>query len=154
MAYGDYWKVVSKEDYKAILDWFDRHESGDEIDIEALDVAYLLFGEKYGEEIKLAEYFESEIFLDEATGEQYYIDEVGDKVYGDWSSSSYEGYRYVSEEAKDFTVDYISVADEKVIQLANDLAQNHWRFALDLKPKYETITISEYQEQLSEAGYN
>ena len=154
MAYGDYWKVVSPKDYESILDWLERHESSEDVDIEAIDVAYLLFGKKYGEEIKLAEYFETELFLDESTGEQYYIDEVGDKIYGDWSSNAYEGYRYLSEEAKDHTIDYVSVSEEKVIQLANDLAQNHWRFAFDLKPMFETITLEEYQEQLSEAGYN
>lgn len=153
MAYGDYWKAVSPKDYDKIQEWLMTHDAGEEIDTEAIDVAFLLFGDKYGEDIKLVEHYEAEILRDEETGEEYYLDELGDPVYGDWGSDSFESYRYLDDDFSDSTIDYLPVANESIILLANDLAQKSWRYAPDLKPQEGVETLKEYREQLIESGY-
>lgn len=153
MAYGNYWKAVTPEDKIKIERWLDQHETNTVVDIEAVDVASLLFDKKYGVEIKLAIPFEVTLSFDETTGEQYYIDEEGKAIYGEWESNSFKAYRYLDEEAHSSTIEYISVANEEVLHLANDLAQNHWNYALNLKPNYEGISLEEYLEDLANAGY-
>ena len=64
MAYGDFWKVVTQKDYDCIQEWISDHDF-EEIDTESVDVAYLLFKDKYGKEIQLVEWVESEPKIDE-----------------------------------------------------------------------------------------
>ncbi|AYG01133.1 hypothetical protein [Lactococcus allomyrinae] len=154
MAFGDYWKAVSTEDYPVILDWLNQHDAGEGADIGAVDVAYLLFGEKYGAKIGLVEYFEYDLLLDEETEEQYYIDEEGERIYeGDFEGMIYQGYRYLDSDFSDDTIEYVPVTDDRIWKQANDLAQNDWSYAFDLKPSAEDITWDEYQEHLAEHDY-
>ncbi|RZI47838.1 hypothetical protein [Lactococcus kimchii] len=153
MAYGDYWKAVSPTDYDLIQEWIINHDAEDGVDTEAIDVAFLLFGDKYGEDIKLVEHHEVEVLRDGETGEEYYLDESRKPVYGNWGVETFESYRYLDTDFTDSTIEYIPVANESIISIANDLAQNSWRFAFDLKPKEGVETLEEYQEQLDECGY-
>lgn len=138
MAYGDFWKVVTREDYKLIQEWINNHDYED-VNTASIDVAYHLFDEKYGEEIVLVEWVESEPKIDEDTGEEYY-DEM-------------DTYQYVNSDYEGNTIEYHIADNEKVRQTANDLAQNHWRFSNDLIPLDEDMTLEEYKEQLFDAGY-
>lgn len=129
MAYGDYWKAVSKEDATQIQEWIQNHDY-EQINTECIDVAYLLFGDKYGAQIKLVEWGAAE------------------------PSSDEQGtYHYINSDDEVSTIEYHLTNDEKVQKLANDMAQNHWRYARNLIPSYSTITYEDYCEQLSNAGY-
>ena len=139
MAYGDYWKAVNQEDFDLIRAWIYDHDF-ENINTESVDVAYLLFKEKYGKKIELVEWVESEPKIDEETGEEYY-DEP-------------DTYFYIDSDDETSTIEYHVVNDEKVRKIANDLAQNHWRYASDLIPQYSDVTLLEYTEQLAEAGYS
>lgn len=155
MAFGDYWKAVSSEDYEKIQERLRNYGSeNDEADSAAVDWAHQLFGEKYGAEIKLVEHFQYELSIAPETDEQFYVDEFGEKIYGDWTTSDVSGYRYVDSDFSETTIEYIEVEHEKIIQQANDLAQNHWDYARNLQPERPNMTFDEYQKQLDEAGYD
>ncbi|GAB2023687.1 hypothetical protein RyT2_27640 [Pseudolactococcus yaeyamensis] len=139
MAYGDYWKVVSSEDYEKIKTWLDVHDFED-INTESVDIAYLLFGNKYGEDIGLVYWDEAEAEINEETGEPYYDEE--------------DTWRYYSDYDEEDTIEYHISNDEKIQKLANHLAQNHWRYSDDLIPVDSDMTFEAYQDQLSEAGYS
>lgn len=154
MAYGDYWKAISGNDFDKIQERMSSYwNENDEADLEAIDWAYLLFGDKYGEEIRLVEKFEYKILKESESEEQFYIDDSGKKIYGEWTSSHYSGYRYIDTENKNFTIEYIESDNDQVWKRANDLAQKHWNFDLKLKPQHSTMSIDEYEEQLDEAGF-
>lgn len=138
MAYGDYWKVVSSEDYEKIKEWIDNHTFED-VNTESIDVAYLLFRDKYGEDIGLVYWFEPEAQIDEDTGEEYF-EETGT-------------YRYYSDRDED-TIEYHIANDEKIQKLANDMAQNHWQYSGDLIPDDSDMTYKAYRNQLITAGYS
>ncbi len=153
MAYGDYWKAVSPTDYDLIQEWIMNHDAEEEVDTEAIDIAFLLFGNKYGEDIKLVEHYEVEILIDDETGEEYYLDESRKPVYGNWGVETLESYRYLDDDFNGSTIEYIPVTDKSIASLANDLAQKSWRYAHDLKPKEGVETLEEYRKQLIESGY-
>lgn len=154
MAFGDYWKAVSSEDYEKIQERLRNYGSeNDEADSAAIDWAYKLFGEKYGAEIRLVERFQYDLSIDPETEEQFYVDEEGNKVFGDWTTSDVSGYRYLDSDFSETTIEYIEIEQEKIIQQANDLAQNHWYYASNLQPERSNMTFDEYQQQLAEAGY-
>lgn len=138
MAYGDYWKVVSREDYDKIQAWIDVHDFED-VNTEAVDVAYLLFGDKYGSDIELVEWVEPEALIDEETGEEYFEEEAT--------------WQYTDSDFCDDTIEYHIANDEKVRKVANDMAQNSWRYAGDLIPEDADMTFEDYDEQLERAGY-
>ena len=110
MAYGDFWKVVTQKDYDRIQEWISDHDF-EAIDTESVDVAYLLFKDKYGKEIQLVEWVESEPKIDVETGEEYY-DEP-------------DTYRYTDSDNEGTTIEYYVAENEKVRNIANDMAQNH-----------------------------
>lgn len=154
MAFGDYWKAVSGEDFDKIQEHMGNYwNENDDVDLEAIDWAYVLFGDKYGKEIRLVEKFEYKISTETETGEQFYIDDSGKKVYGEWTSSHYSGYRYVDSENKNFTIEYVEADNNQIWKKANELAQNHWKYAPKLKPAYPWISFDEYQQQLDQAGF-
>jgi hypothetical protein len=153
MAYGGYWKAVSPKDYNTIQEWIMNHDAEEKIETEAIDLAFLLFGDKYGREIKLVEHYEVEILRDGETGEEYYLDKLGKPVYGDWGGESFESYRYLDDVFSNSSIEYIPVALGSIVLLANDLAQKSWWNAPDLKPKEGLGTLEEYREQLIESGY-
>jgi hypothetical protein len=154
MAFGDYWKVVSGEDFDTIQERIRNYwNENDEIDSEAIDWAYKLFGDKYGPEIRLVEKFEYDVLIDLETEEEYYIDENGERVYGDWASSICWGFRYIDSDFSDTTIEYVEVDNEQIWKQANNLAQNHWSYDSQLKPVSPWMSIDEYQEQLFQAGF-
>ena len=138
MAYGDFWKVVTQKDYDRIQEWISDHDF-EEIDTESVDVAYLLFKDKYGKEIQLVEWVESGPKIDEETGEEYY-DEP-------------DTYRYTDSDNEGTTIEYYVAENEKVRNIANDMAQNHWHYASDLIPPYSDVSLGDYTSQLAQAGY-
>ena len=138
MAYGDFWKVVTQKDYDRIQEWISDHDF-EEIDTESVDVAYLLFKDKYGKEIQLVEWVESEPKIDVETGEEYY-DEP-------------DTYRYTDSDNEGTTIEYYVAENEKVRNIANDMAQNHWHYASDLIPPYSDVSLGDYTSQLAQAGY-
>ena len=138
MAYGDFWKVVTQKDYDRIQEWISDHDF-EAIDTESVDVAYLLFKDKYGKEIQLVEWVESEPKIDEETGEEYY-DEP-------------DTYRYTDSDNEGTTIEYYVAENEQVRNIANDMAQNHWRYASDLIPPYSDVSLGDYTSQLAQAGY-
>ena len=138
MAYGDFWKVVTQKDYDRIQEWISDHDF-EAIDTESVDVAYLLFKDKYGKEIQLVEWVESEPKIDVETGEEYY-DEP-------------DTYRYTDSDNEGATIEYYVAENEKVRNIANDMAQNHWHYASDLIPPYSDVSLGDYTSQLAQAGY-
>ena len=138
MAYGDFWKVVTQKDYDRIQEWISDHDF-EAIDTESVDVAYLLFKDKYGKEIQLVEWVESEPKIDVETGEEYY-DEP-------------DTYRYTDSDNEGTTIEYYVAENEKVRNIANDMAQNHWHYASDLIPPYSDVSLGDYTSQLAQAGY-
>ena len=138
MAYGDFWKVVTQKDYDRIQEWISDHDF-EEIDTESVDVAYLLFKDKYGKEIQLVEWVESEPKIDEATGEEY--------------QDEHDTYRYTDSDNEGTTIEYYVAENEKVRNIANDMAQNHWHYASDLIPPYSDVSLGDYTSQLAQAGY-
>lgn len=138
MAYGDFWKVVTQKDYDRIQEWISDHDF-EAIDTESVDVAYLLFKDKYGKEIQLVEWVESGPKIDEETGEEYY-DEP-------------DTYRYTDSDNEGTTIEYYVAENEKVRNIANDMAQNHWHYASDLIPPYSDVSLGDYTSQLAQAGY-
>lgn len=90
-------------------------------------------------EIQLVEWVESEPKIDEETGEEYY-DEP-------------DTYRYTDSDNEGTTIEYYVAENEKVRNIANDMAQNHWHYASDLIPPYSDVSLGDYTSQLAQAGY-